>query len=104
VNRELDELKTFLDSIERMSDHLDGTKLAVISFHSLEDRLVKESFKKWARNCICSKDSIRCECGNNNALGKILTKKPITAGRNELARNPRSKSAKMRVFHFYKKK
>jgi len=72
--------------------------VAIITFHSLEDRIVKERFKKWANSCICPPGVYRCECGNNHELGEILTKKPLTASQNELKINSRSKSAKLRVF------
>ena len=96
VNGELDELTSLLDSIEKggFKDCL----VAIITFHSLEDRIVKERFKKWANSCICPPGIYRCECGNNHELGEILTKKPLTASQSELAQNSRSKSAKLRVF------
>ena len=96
VNGELDELTNLLDSIEKggFKDCL----VAIITFHSLEDRIVKERFKKWANSCICPPGIYRCECGNNHELGEILTKKPLTASQSELAQNSRSKSAKLRVF------
>ena len=96
VNGELDELTNLLDSIEKggFRDCL----VAIITFHSLEDRIVKERFKKWANSCICPPGIYRCECGNNHELGEILTKKPLTASQSELAQNSRSKSAKLRVF------
>lgn len=74
--------------------------VAIISFHSLEDRVVKNYFKKWSENCICPKDAFRCECAKNHALGKIITKKPIIATNFEIKQNPRSRSAKLRVFRF----
>jgi 16S rRNA (cytosine1402-N4)-methyltransferase len=96
VNDELGELKRLLDAIENSS--LEHAYVAIISFHSLEDRIVKQRFAKWAKNCICSSDAMRCTCGNNNAIGKVITKKPITAQEDELKQNPRSRSAKMRIF------
>jgi 16S rRNA (cytosine1402-N4)-methyltransferase len=63
---------------------------------------VKNSFKEWAKNCICSPEVFQCTCGNNNALGKILTKKPIIASADEVKNNPRSRSAKLRVFQLNK--
>jgi len=95
VNKELDVLKEFLDSIKK---NLKDCIVAIISFHSLEDRIVKDAFKNWAKNCICPKEAMRCECGNNNAIGKILTKKPILPTKEEILKNPRSRSAKLRVF------
>ena len=96
VNDELGELKRLLKSIE--DARLPHAKVAIISFHSLEDRIVKKTFTKWAKSCICPSEAIRCSCGNNNALGKIITKKPIMAQDDEIKENARSRSAKMRIF------
>ncbi len=96
VNDELGELTRLLDAIER--SELENTTVGIISFHSLEDRIVKQRFAKWAKSCICPSEAMRCTCGNDHALGKILTKKPITATKEEIAQNPRSRSAKLRVF------
>ena len=96
VNDELGELKSLLESIEQAK--LPNAKIAVISFHSLEDRIVKKTFSKWSKSCICPPEAIRCSCGNNHQLGKILTKKPIVAQNDEIKENARSRSAKMRVF------
>ena len=96
VNDELGELKALLKSIEEA--RFPHAKIAIISFHSLEDRIVKQTFARWAKSCICPSEAMRCTCGNNHALGKILTRKPIMAKDDELKENPRSRSAKMRVF------
>ena len=96
VNDELGELDNLLESIKNA--HLSDCKVAIITFHSLEDRIVKRTFKEWAKNCICPPEVYRCECGGDNALGKILTKKPIKPTKDEIKQNPRSRSAKMRVF------
>ena len=96
VNQELAELEGLLDAIEEAKPA--GATIAIITFHSLEDRIVKNRFKRWARSCICPPQSLRCTCGGNNALGKIITKKPITASAKEIAQNPRARSAKMRIF------
>jgi len=96
VNDELGELKALLRSIEN-AGFID-TKIAVIAFHSLEDRIVKQTFSRWSKSCICPNEAMRCTCGNNHALGKIKTKKPVTAQADELKKNPRSRSAKLRVF------
>ncbi len=96
VNRELEELKEFL----QCARNLKGAILCVISFHSLEDALVKNAFKDYAKNCICDPLSFKCACSNNHALGEILTKKPITPSPEEIKNNRRSRSAKMRVFQF----
>ncbi len=98
VNEELKELERLLDRLEEHRPK--GAKIAIITFHSLEDRIVKNRFRKWAKKCICPSESIRCECGKNNELGYILTKKPIIAKKEEIEKNPRSRSAKMRVFKF----
>ncbi len=96
VNSELEELKEFL----QCARNLKGAILCVISFHSLEDALVKNAFKDYAKNCICDPLSFKCACSNNHALGEILTKKPITPSPEEIKNNRRSRSAKMRVFQF----
>jgi 16S rRNA (cytosine1402-N4)-methyltransferase len=97
VNDELGELKSLLKTIKD-SNFID-TKVAIISFHSLEDRIVKQTFTSWSKKCICQADAMRCECSKNNDIGKILSKKPIIATNEELKENVRSRSAKMRVFH-----
>lgn len=102
VNDELGELMQLLKSIEL--NLKSQCKIAIISFHSLEDRMVKRTFSEWSKNCICPPMALRCECSNNNSLGKIITKKPIKATQKEQDSNPRSKSAKMRVFNFNPKK
>ena len=96
VNDELGELQRLLDVIE--NSDLKKTRVGIISFHSLEDRIVKQRFARWAKSCICPSDALRCTCGNDHALGRIITKKPLTADKEELAQNPRSRSAKLRVF------
>ena len=96
VNDELGELNSLLESIENAG--LPEAKIAIISFHSLEDRIVKQAFSKFAKSCICPPEAFRCTCGNNHALGKIVTKKPIVAQDDELKENVRSRSAKMRIF------
>ena len=96
VNDELGELERLLQSIRDLQ--LSNATVGIISFHSLEDRIVKTTFKRWANSCICPPQAFRCTCGNNHAYGKILTKNPITAGEAELERNPRARSAKLRLF------
>ena len=98
VNDELGVLDRLFKSMEESK--LKDCIVAIISFHSLEDRVVKNYFKKWSENCICPKDAFRCECGKNHALGKIITKKPIIATNIEIKQNTRSRSAKLRVFRF----
>jgi len=96
VNDELGELSSLLDTIEEA--RFPNAKIAIISFHSLEDRIVKNRFVRWSKSCICPQEAMRCTCGNNHSYGKILTKKPLTAEDEELRANPRSRSAKLRVF------
>ena len=97
VNDELGELERLLTCIENSSQK--DVFVAVITFHSLEDRIVKNRFNRWSKNCICPIEAMRCTCGNNHALGKLITKKPLSALEDELKNNPRSRSAKLRVFH-----
>ncbi|OHD93495.1 MAG: 16S rRNA (cytosine(1402)-N(4))-methyltransferase [Sulfurimonas sp. GWF2_37_8] len=96
VNDELGELQSLLQSIEKAN--IPNAKVAIISFHSLEDRIVKQEFSRWTKSCICPHEAMRCVCGNNHAIGKIVTKKPLMAKDDELKENARSRSAKMRVF------
>ena len=96
VNDELGELKSLLESLK--SAQLPNAKIAIISFHSLEDRIVKQTYNAWSKSCICPPEAMRCLCSNDNQLGKVVTKKPIMAQEDELKENPRSRSAKMRVF------
>jgi 16S rRNA (cytosine1402-N4)-methyltransferase len=98
VNNELGEIEGLLDAIE--AKHYEGEVVSLITFHSLEDRLVKNRFKKWMTACICDPQAMRCTCGKNHALGKALVRKPITATKQELKINPRSRSAKLRSFRF----
>ncbi len=95
VNNELDVLS---DSLDMMIDLLNpGGRICIITFHSLEDRIVKEAFKKAENPCTCPPDFPVCVCGAVSK-GKIITKKPITPGEDELENNSRSKSAKLRIF------
>jgi S-adenosyl-methyltransferase MraW len=94
VNSELSELKTFL--IKAVSLLNPGGRLAVISFHSLEDRIVKHFFREQATGCRCPKHVPYCVCNNKPSL-KILTRKPVGPSERELVSNSRSKSAKLRV-------
>ncbi len=96
VNDELGELERLLDAIEEA--RLPEAKIGIISFHSLEDRIVKQRFARWSKNCICPSDAMRCTCGNDHALGKVVTKKPVLGQPDEIKENPRSRSAKLRVF------
>ncbi len=94
VNAELAELEAFL---ERIPDYLrPGGRVAVIAFHSLEDRLVKWAFRREAAGCVCPRDQMVCVCGHVPRF-RILTKKPVTPGPAEVAENPRSRGAKRRA-------
>ena len=73
-----------------------GGRIVIITFHSLEDRIVKQTFNSLASGCTCPKDFPVCVCGNQPKI-KIITKKPILPSDEELAVNSRSKSAKLRV-------
>ena len=94
VNEELDGLKT---AVEDMVKGLKkGGRIAIITFHSLEDRIVKQTFKDLETDCVCDKRLPICVCGKKRIV-KVLTKKPIEASEEELNENPRAKSAKLRV-------
>ena len=73
-----------------------GGRIAIITFHSLEDRIVKQTFASLATGCTCPKEFPICVCGNKPKV-KIITRKPILPSREELEENPRSRSAKLRV-------
>ena len=93
VNDELGELERFLRQIP---DYLaPGARVAIISFHSLEDRLVKRAFREEARECRCPREQMICTCGGPRL--KVLTKKPVAPTAGEAASNIRSRSAKLRV-------
>lgn len=96
VNKELDVLKELLNSIQNSA--INHARVAIISFHSLEDRIIKDKFKSWQSSCICPSGVMRCECGNNHSIGKIITKKPITPSAQEIKANSRSACSKMRIF------
>ncbi len=96
VNNELGELKTLLQKVKNLQ--LNKCLVAIISFHSLEDRIVKQSFKEWSNSCICPPEAMRCLCGGDHQIGRVISKKPIIPTGEEIARNPRSRSSKLRVF------
>jgi 16S rRNA (cytosine1402-N4)-methyltransferase len=98
VNSELEELEKILDKSLTIAKK--GTILSIITFHSLEDRIVKQTFKEWSKKCICDSEAFRCECGSNNENGKMLNRKPFVASKEEILANPRSRSAKVRGFLF----
>lgn len=95
VNGELKELYNAIKDISSILN--DKGRICIITFHSLEDRIVKNAFVDLEGRCTCPKDFPKCVCGYRS-YGKILTKKPIVASDEEQERNPRSKSAKLRVF------
>ena len=95
VNQELTVLS---ESLDGMIDLLnDGGRLCVITFHSLEDRIVKNIFRKNEHPCTCPPEFPVCICGKKSK-GTVVTRKPILPGEEEMETNPRSKSAKLRVF------
>ncbi|MDE6864470.1 MAG: 16S rRNA (cytosine(1402)-N(4))-methyltransferase RsmH [Eubacterium sp.] len=96
VNGELDVLKKALDDAFDCLNH--GGRIAIITFHSLEDRIVKEKFNDWTRGCTCPKEFPVCVCGNK-PKGKAL--KPISPSKQELEINPRARSSRLRVFEKY---
>ena len=94
VNDELGVLDRVLDQALRCLDH--GGRIAVITFHSLEDRIVKDRMKSWLGRCTCPPELPICRC-NAKTLAKVLTRKPILPSDEEVEQNPRSRSAKLRV-------
>ena len=95
LNRELDVLR---DSLDGMIDLLDdGGRLCIITFQSLEDRIVKTIFRKNENPCTCPPEFPVCVCGKK-PKGRVITRKPILPGEEEMEENPRSKSAKLRIF------
>ena len=94
VNDELGVLDRVLDQTLRCLDH--GGRLAVITFHSLEDRIVKDRMKSWLGRCTCPPELPICRC-KAMTLAKVLTRKPILPSEEEVEQNPRSRSAKLRV-------
>ena len=95
LNRELDVLAQNLDAFIDLLD--DGGRICIITFHSLEDRIVKNTFKKNQDPCTCPKDFPVCVCGKKSK-GRVITRKPILPTEEELEQNTRSRSAKLRVF------
>ena len=99
LNRELEVLQ---DNLDEMIDLLaDDGRFCIIPFHSLEDRIVKTSFRKNENPCTCPKEFPVCVCGNVSK-GKVITRKPILPSEEELEENKRAKSAKLRVFERHK--
>ena len=94
VNREIDVLQKVLHTMVEFA--APGGRICIISFHSLEDRMVKETFRYYAGGCICPPDFPQCVCGRSAVL-KSLTRKPIEASEEEKSNNPRARSAKLRI-------
>lgn len=95
VNRELDVLENSLgDMIDLLND---GGRICVITFHSLEDRIVKNKFRECENPCTCPKEFPVCVCGKKSK-GKVITRKPVIPSQEELEENSRAKSSKLRVF------
>ncbi len=93
VNEELEALREGLEAIGQLLA-TEG-RLVVISYHSLEDRIVKETFREWSRECVCPPEWPICKC-RGRALGRRLTKKPLRPSEAEVAANPRARSARLR--------
>ena len=94
VNDELEALKRGLDGAFDILGS--GGRLAVITFHSLEDRIVKQKMAQWAQGCTCPKDFPVCVCGNKPKV-RLITRKPVCANETELTQNARARSAKLRI-------
>ncbi len=94
VNHELDALRAGLDAAIRWLNP--GGRVAVISYHSLEDRIVKETFRKAEKPCVCPPDLPVCVCGRKPVL-EVLTRKPVRASAAEIEENPRAHSALLRA-------
>ncbi len=94
VNQELDRLKTTLDSVLPLLSP--RGRFGVISYHSLEDRMVKRTFKTWAADCICPPGFPQCVC-QHEQVALLLTKRPVVAAQEEIAENPRARSARFRM-------
>jgi 16S rRNA (cytosine1402-N4)-methyltransferase len=94
VNQELDNLKRFLENGYELIQP--KGRMVIISFHSLEDRLVKTAFRKWNRECICPPRTPACRCGWSRKVN-LLTTRPLSPGASEIEANPRARSAKLRA-------
>ncbi len=94
VNRELESLEAFLSGA--LDALRPGGRLCIVAFHSLEDRIVKEHFRDWSRSCRCPASVLRCEC-SGKPLVKLLTRKIVRPDAEEIERNPRARSARLRA-------
>jgi len=95
VNRELEVLKTFLENVVELMNP--GGRLCILSFHSLEDRIVKHSFKKLEKGCICPPDFPECNCGIKKMV-RVLTRKALKPSNREITENPPSRNTRLRAF------
>lgn len=95
VNDELEALERALPALRDVL--VDGGVLVVLAYHSLEDRLVKNAFREWSRDCVCPPELPLCQC-RGQALGETLTRKPVSASEAEIDRNPRARSARLRAW------
>ncbi|MGD2069044.1 MAG: 16S rRNA (cytosine(1402)-N(4))-methyltransferase RsmH [Gemmatimonadota bacterium] len=95
VNRELEALEEGLPAIREALN--DGAVLVVIAYHSLEDRIVKHTFREWSRDCVCPPGLPVCRC-RGRALGETLTRKPVRPSASEVEANPRARSARLRAW------
>ena len=96
VNEELGALERALPLLRnRLAP---GGVVAVIAYHSGEDRIVKNAFREWSRDCVCPPKQLQCSCGGENALGQLITKKAMKASADEIEKNPRSRSARLRAW------
>ena len=94
VNREQEALERFLDEVPQMLKP--GGRLCIVSFHSLEDRMVKVKFREWAKSCRCPAHVPRCECGGKPMV-RLMTRKPLRPAEEEVGSNPRARSARLRA-------
>ncbi|MCG8468636.1 MAG: 16S rRNA (cytosine(1402)-N(4))-methyltransferase RsmH [Gemmatimonadetes bacterium] len=93
-----DELGALSEGLSVIRDRLaPGGRLVVLSYHSLEDRIVKRTFREWASDCVCPPELPECRC-RGEALGRVVTKRPLRPGEVEVVRNPRARSARLRVW------
>lgn len=97
VNGELENLRRYLAAAPGFL--IPGSRMAIISYHSLEDRLVKQAFRLWSSSCVCPPRSPQCTCGGK-PRARLLTKKPVRPSANEVSRNPRSRSARVRAIEW----
>lgn len=94
VNRELDSLERFLSHV---LEHIKpGGRLCTVAFHSLEDRMIKDTFREWSKSCICPKTLPRCECTGQPKV-RLITRKPLRPDAAEVETNPSSRSARLRA-------